>query len=187
MAEAQEHLEREKQYLQVEKVQRLAFVPFDTDSNNETEQEGKLKGQYRILVGNKQAMAADSGWVERNFRPEALAIVQRVGCQIKEKIPVGNPKEICQEIRELRKGNQKQPDNSWQSVDGKMVKKANPRREEDGKEVLPDKKEIDGFVDEPKKGFRWNLTNKLLTSCATFRQTRNLTLTEDFKEIRKRA
>ena len=86
LAEAQEHLERERQYLQVEKVQRLAFVPFDTDSNNETEQEGKLKGQYRILVGDKQEMAADSGWVERNFRPEALAIVQRVGCQIKEKI-----------------------------------------------------------------------------------------------------
>ena len=69
LAEAQEHLEREKQYLQVEKVQMLAFVPFDTDSNNETE-EGKLKGQYRtILVGDNQEMAADSGWVERNFRP----------------------------------------------------------------------------------------------------------------------
>ena len=38
LAEAQEHLEREKQYLQVEKVQRLAFVPFDTDSNDETEE-----------------------------------------------------------------------------------------------------------------------------------------------------
>ena len=133
------------QYIQVEKVQRLAFVPFDTDPNNETE-EGKLKGQqYRILVGNKQEMAADSGWVERNFRPEALAIVQKVGCQMKEKIPVRNPKEICQEIRELRKGDQKEADYTWQSEGGKMVKKANPRIEEDRKEELPDKKEIDGF------------------------------------------
>ena len=167
LAEAQEHLEREKEYLQVEKVQRLAFVPFDTDSNDETE-EGKLKGQYRILVGDKQEMAADSGWVERNFRPEALAIVQRVGCQIKEKIRVRNPKEINQEIRELIKGDQKWPDYSWQSVDGKMVKTANPRREEDGKEEIPDKKEIDGFVDVAEEGVSVELDKRVVNKLRYF-------------------
>ena len=116
-----------------------------------------------------------------------MAIVQRVGCQIKEKIRVRNPKEINQEIRELIKGNQKEPDYSWQSVDGKMVKKANPRREEEGKEELPNKKEIDGFVDVAEEGVSVELDKRVVNKLRFFPPTRNLTLTEDFKEIRKRA